>query len=105
MTVGGPCSIEDCSGQKMYNSPVCYKHKSMLIKVTDTSSGSNQVESEQQSPSGEELECPKGCGTMSYEDISAGVTDLSLALFFLIPLLAGIYFIGSFIFFHNSDSE
>ena len=105
MTVGGPCSIEGCSGQKMYNSLVCYKHKSMLIKVTDTSSGSKQVESEQQSPSGEELECPKGCGTMSYEDVLAGDTDLSIALFFLIPLLAGIYFIGSFIFFHNGDSE
>ena len=105
MSVGGPCSIEGCSGKKMYNSLVCYKHKSMSIKMTDTSSESEHVEPEQQRPSGEELGCPKGCGTMSYEDVLAGDTDLSVALFFLIPLLAGIYFIGSFIFFHNGDSE
>ena len=27
MGVGGPCSIEGCNRQKMFNSPVCYKHK------------------------------------------------------------------------------
>jgi len=27
MAVGGPCSIEGCERIRMYNSPVCYKHK------------------------------------------------------------------------------
>jgi len=27
MGVGGACSIEGCNRQKMFNSPVCYKHK------------------------------------------------------------------------------
>ena len=27
VNVGGPCSIEGCKRQHMYNSPVCYKHK------------------------------------------------------------------------------
>lgn len=27
MVVGGPCSIEGCNRTRMYNSPVCYKHK------------------------------------------------------------------------------
>ena len=27
MAVGGPCLIEGCEGSRMYNSPVCYKHK------------------------------------------------------------------------------
>ena len=27
MAVGGPCHIEGCERPRMYNSPVCYKHK------------------------------------------------------------------------------
>tara|TARA_Y100000768_G_scaffold357701_1_gene312963 strand:+ start:3988 stop:4569 length:582 start_codon:yes stop_codon:yes gene_type:complete len=27
MAVGDPCSIEGCKSPRMYNSPVCYKHK------------------------------------------------------------------------------
>ena len=27
MAVGGPCLIEGCERSRMYNSPVCYKHK------------------------------------------------------------------------------
>ena len=27
MAVGGPCHIEGCEKPRMYNSPVCYKHK------------------------------------------------------------------------------
>ena len=27
MAVGGPCFIEGCERSRMYNSPVCYKHK------------------------------------------------------------------------------
>ena len=34
MNVGGPCSIEGCKRQHMYNSPVCYKHKDMKPKLT-----------------------------------------------------------------------
>jgi len=105
MSVGGPCSIKGCKRTKMYNSSVCHKHRKMSFKLTEKSSELEQVETEQQRPSGEELECPKGCGIMSYEDIYVGDTDLSNALFFVIPLLAGIYFIGSFFIFHSGDSE
>ena len=33
MTVGGPCSIEGCERPRMYNSPVCYKHKASAEDV------------------------------------------------------------------------
>ena len=74
----------------------------MSAEVLEKPSEPEQVESEQQSPTGEEFECPRGCGTMSYEETQVDTTFLSAVLFFAIPLLAGIYFIGSFVFVHDS---
>jgi hypothetical protein len=73
----------------------------MSAEVLEKPSEPEQVEPEQQSPTGEEFECPRGCGTMSYEETQVDTTFLSAVLFFAIPVLAGIYFIGSFVFVHD----
>ena len=55
-------------------------------------------------PKGEEFECPKGCGKMSYQDEQVGISDLGLASFIGIPVLAGIYFIWSFMVYDWSNT-
>ena len=96
------CAIEGCNALEFRTTGVCNKHQGMSTKVPEIASEPEQVEPEQQSPTGEEFECPRGCGTMSYEETQVDTTFLSAVLFFAIPLLAGIYFIGSFVFVHDS---
>ena len=51
----------------------------------------------------EKFECPRGCGKMSYRELRVG-EEVSLAFALGIPLLAIIYFIGSFIVYdHNPE--
>ncbi len=96
------CAIEGCNALEFRTTGVCNKHQGMSAEVPEGASEPEQVEPEQQSPTGEEFECPRGCGTMSYEETQVDTTFLSAVLFFAIPLLAGIYFIGSFVFVHDS---
>ena len=95
------CAIEGCNALEFRTTGVCNKHQRMSAEVLEKPSEPEQVESEQQSPTGEEFECPRGCGTMSYEETQVDTTFLSAVLFFAIPVLAGIYFIGSFVFVHD----
>jgi hypothetical protein len=74
----------------------------MSAEVPETASESEQVQPEQQTPTHEQFECPRGCGTMSYEETQVDTTFLSAVLFFAIPVLAGIYFIGSFIIYDHT---
>ena len=99
------CALEGCNAMEFRTTGVCNKHQGMSAEVLEVASEPEQVEPEQQSPTGEEFECPRGCGTMSYEDIGTALSGLPLALFFGIPLLAGIYFIGSFVIFHPGDFD
>jgi len=71
----------------------------------EVSATDNETPAEQQTPTYEQFECPRGCGTMSYEETLVGSTFLSSVLFFAIPVLAGIYFIGSFVIFHPGDFD
>lgn len=68
----------------------------------EVSATDNETPAEQQTPTHEQFECPRGCGTMSYEETLVDKTFLSSVLFFAIPVLAGIYFIGSFIIYDHS---
>jgi len=95
------CAIEGCNALEFRTTGVCNKHQGMSAEVLEKPSEPEQVEPEQQSPTGEEFECPRGCGTMSYEETQVDTTFLSAVLFFAIPVLAGIYFIGSFVFVHD----
>ena len=99
------CAVEGCNALEFRTTGVCNKHQGMSTKVPEIASEPEQVEPEQQSPTGEEFECPRGCGTMSYEETQVDTTFLSAVLFFAIPLLAGIYFIGSFVIFHSGDFD
>ena len=98
------CAIEGCNALEFRTTGVCNKHQGMSAEVLEKPSEPEQVESEQQSPTGEEFECPRGCGTMSYEETQVDTTFLSAVLFFAIPVLAGIYFIGSFLVYDWSNS-
>ena len=99
------CAIEGCNALEFRSTGVCNKHREMGAEIPELASEPKQVQSKKQSPTGEEFDCPRGCGTMSYEDIGTTLSDLSLVLFFGIPLLAGIYFIGSFVIFHPGDFD
>ena len=68
----------------------------------EVSAPGNEPPAEQQTPTHEQFECPRGCGTMSYEETQVDTTFLSAVLFFAIPVLTGIYFIGSFIIYDHS---
>ena len=116
------CAVEGCNALEFRTTGVCNKHQGMSSEVPEAASeparfmyhGSEppgmsqspvaleQVRPEQQTPIHEQFECPRGCGTMSYEETSVGTTFLSAVLFFAIPVLAGIYFIGSFIIYDYS---
>ncbi len=104
------CAVDGCNALEFRTTGVCNKHQEMSSEVpeaTFTYHGSgaaepDQVQPEQQTPTHEQFECPRGCGTMSYEETQVDTTFLSAVLFFAIPVLAGIYFIGSFVFVHDS---
>ena len=53
MGVGGPCSVEGCNRQHMYNSPVCYKHKGQ--KTPPPPSKKTKQVKETNRPPGEDL--------------------------------------------------
>ena len=100
------CAIEGCNALEFRTTGVCNKHQGMSAEVLEKPSEPEQVEPEQQSPTGEEFECPRGCGTMSYEETQVDTTLLSAVLIFAIPVLAGIYFIGSFVLYNpNYDAS
>ena len=116
------CTVDGCNALEFRTTGVCNKHQGMSSEVPEAASeparfiyhGSEppvmsqspvaleQVQPEQQTPTHEQFECPRGCGTMSYEETSVGTTFLSAVLFFAIPVLAGIYFIGSFIIYDHT---
>jgi len=116
------CTVDGCNALEFRTTGVCNKHQGMSSEVPEAASeparfiyhGSEppvmsqspvaleQVQPEQQTPTHEQFECPRGCGTMSYEETSVGTSFLSAVLFFAIPVLAGIYFIGSFIIYDHT---
>ena len=114
------CAVDGCNALEFRTTGVCNKHQGMSSEVPEAASDSagprwvpslgrfttsispEQVQPEQQTPTHEQFECPRGCGTMSYEETQVDTTFLSAVLFFAIPVLAGIYFIGSFVFVHDS---
>jgi len=96
------CAVERCNALEFRTTGVCNKHQGMSAEVPETASESEQVQPEQQTPTHEQFECPRGCGTMSYEETQVDTTFLSAVLFFAIPVLAGIYFIGSFIIYDHT---
>ena len=116
------CTVDGCNALEFRTTGVCNKHQGMSSEVPEAASeparfiyhGSEppvmsqspvaleQVQPEQQTPTYEQFECPRGCGTMSYEETSVGTSFLSAVLFFAIPVLAGIYFIGSFIIYDHT---
>lgn len=96
------CAVERCNALEFRTTGVCNKHQGMSSEVPEAASEPEQVQPEQQTPIHEQFECPRGCGTMSYEETSVGTTFLSAVLFFAIPVLAGIYFIGSFIIYDHT---
>ena len=123
------CAVDGCNALEFRTTGVCNKHQGMSSEVPEAASDSagprwvpslgrfttsispEQVQPEQQTPIHEQFECPRGCGTshhilgtvnMSYEETSVGTTFLSAVLFFAIPVLAGIYFIGSFIIYDHT---
>ena len=116
------CTVDGCNALEFRTTGVCNKHQGMSSEVPEAASeparfmyhGSEppvmsqspvaleQVRPEQQTPIHEQFECPRWCGTMSYEETSVGTTFLSAVLFFAIPVLAGIYFIGSFIIYDHT---
>jgi len=98
------CAVERCNALEFRTTGVCNKHQGMSAEVPETASESEQVQPEQQTHTHEQFECPRGCGTMSYEETQVDTTFLSAVLFFAIPVLAGIYFIGSFLVYDWSNS-
>lgn len=112
------CAIEGCSALEFRSNGICNRHMrdEMAIHGIDleklrATAQEETDESEHASgkianakPKGEEFECPKGCGKMSYQDEQVGVSGLGLASFFGIPVLAGIYFIWSFMVYDWSNT-
>ena len=96
------CAVEGCNALEFRTTGVCNKHQGMSAEVPETASESEQVQPEQQTPTHEQFECPRGCGTMSYKETILDTTFLSAVLFFAIPVLAVVYFIGSFIIYDHS---
>ena len=116
------CAVDGCNALEFRTTGVCNKHQEMSSEVPEAASDSagprwvpslgrfttsispEQVQPEQQTPIHEQFECPRGCGTMTYEETQVGLTDLSMAISLGIMVLAGIYFIGSFLVYDWSNT-
>lgn len=112
------CAVEGCNALEFRSNGICNRHMrdEMAIHGIDLEElrAAAQEETDESEhtlgqmanaePKGEEFECPKGCGKMSYQDEQVGVSGLGLATFFGIPVLAGIYFIWSFMVYDWSNT-
>tara|TARA_B100000035_G_C20892458_1_gene505621 strand:- start:41 stop:904 length:864 start_codon:yes stop_codon:yes gene_type:complete len=112
------CAVEGCNALEFRSNGICNRHMrdEMAIREIDLEElrATAQEETDESKHAlgqkanaeakGEEFECPRGCGKMSYQDEQVGVSDLGLAFFIGIPVLAGIYFIWSFIAYDWSNT-
>ena len=112
------CAVEGCNALEFRSNGICNRHMSdeMAIREIDLEGlrADAQEEADESEhalgqmandePKGEEFECPKGCGKMSYQDEQVGISGLGLASFIGIPVLAGIYFIWSFMVYDWSNT-
>ena len=98
------CAVDGCNALEFRTTGVCNRHQEMSSEVPETASESEQVQPEQQTPTHEQFECPRGCGTMTYEETHIGMTDLSMTISLGIMVLAGIYIIGSILVYDWSNT-
>ena len=98
------CAVEGCNALEFRTTGVCNRHQGMIVEVPEGDFEPEQVQPEEQTPTYEQFECPRGCGTMSYEETQVGFTDLSTKLSLGIMVLAGFYFVGSFMAYDLSNS-
>ena len=98
------CAVEGCNALEFRTTGVCNRHQGMIVEVPEGAFEPEQVQPEEQTPTYEQFECPRGCGTMSYEETQVGFTDLSTKLSLGIMVLAGFYFVGSFLVYDWSNS-
>ena len=97
------CAVEGCNALEFRMTGVCNRHQGMIVEVPEGAFEPEQVQPEEQTPTYEQFECPRGCGTMSYEETQVGFTDLSTKLSLGIMVLAGFYFVGSFLVYDLSN--
>ncbi|MFL2533220.1 MAG: hypothetical protein CND01_04580 [Marine Group II euryarchaeote MED-G34] len=107
------CAVEGCNALEFRTTGVCNKHQGMSAEVPEATffihagqktEKEKTLSPEQQTSTHEQFECPRGCGTMTYEETQVGFTDLSMAISLGIMVLAGIYLIGSFLVYDWSNT-
>lgn len=98
------CAVEGCNALEFRMTGVCNRHQGMIVEVPEGAFEPEQVQPEEQTPTYEQFECPRGCGTMSYEETTVSVTDLSVAISLGIMVLAGFYLVGSFLAYDWSNT-
>ena len=118
------CAVDGCNALEFRSTGICNRHMrdEIALREIDLEAlrEAAQEESDNAESKGEELrifmekhgkelhneedfECPRGCGNMSYRELRVG-EEFSLEFAVGIPLLAIIYFIGSFVVYdHNPE--
>jgi len=112
------CAVEGCNALEFRSNGICNRHMRDEIAIREIDleelRASAQEETDESEhtlgqmanagPKGEEFECPRGCGKMSYQDEQVGVSGLGFASFFGIPVLVVIYFVWSFMAYDWSNT-
>ena len=104
------CAVEGCNALEFRSTGICNRHmrderalqgidlEELLVSAQEgTEESEHSLEKiANAEPKGEEFECPRGCGKMSYQEEQVGVSDTGMLLGLGIFLLGIFYFLGSF---------
>ena len=112
------CAVEGCNALEFRSNGICNRHMRDEMAIREIDLEELQVTAQEEpdesehalgqmantEPKGEEFECPRGCGKMSYQNEQVGVSGLGFASFFGIPVLAVIYLVWSFMVYDWSNT-
>ena len=101
------CAVEGCNALEFRSTGICNRHmrderalqgidlEELLVSAQEgTEESEHSLEKiVNAEPKGEEFECPRGCGKMSYQEEQVGVSDTGMLLGLGIFLLGIFYFL------------